>query len=135
MRLLNASVEEFMEKVRQERLRVIFFGSGTLMQTWLPEVFLRHGLADRADCCLDNDSGKWGSKLPWPRENLEIRSPEALLGMELGKAVILIASSYFAGIIDQLDAMPLPESLPCYVAPIMHITHLPNVVKLRNPKI
>ena len=126
MRLLNASVEDFLEKVRQEKLRVIFFGTGMLMKTWLPEVFLRHGVAGSAECCLDNDSSKWGGRLPWSGEELEIRPPEALYGMDLGQAVILIASSYFASIIDQLDAMHLPESLPCYVAPIMHITHPPR---------
>ncbi len=123
MRLLNASMQEFMEKIKREQLRVIFFGGGTLMQTWIPAVFQAHGLSGQADCCLDNNEAKWGSRLPWPGQDLLIRNPADLAGMELGRSVILITSSYFAGIIDQLDGMALPVDLPCYVAPVMHITH------------
>lgn len=116
-------MKEFMEKIKQEQLQVIFFGGGTLMQTWLPAVFQSHGLSGQAACCLDNAVDKWGSHLPWPGQELLIRNPAELEAMELNRSVILIASSYFAGIIDQLDAMALPKDLPCYVAPVMHITH------------
>lgn len=123
MQLCNTSISDFAERVRSQSLRVIFFGGGTLMQTWIPAVFRQYGIVDRAVCCLDNAETKWGTELSWPMRPLPIRRPDDLRQMELGDTVLLIVSSYFASIIDQLDAMGLPETLTCCVAPVMHITH------------
>ena len=123
MKLCNTSIKALANVIKTQNLHVVFWGAGTLMQTWIPWAFRENGITDAALCCLDSNSTKWGTQISWGSRSLLVRSPEYLEKTDLHKTVILVVSSYFAAIIDQLGKMVLPKELPCYIAPVMHITH------------
>ena len=123
MKLCNTSIKDLANLIKVQNLHVVFWGAGTLMQTWIPWIFEENEIIDAADYCVDSDSTKWGAQISWGGRSLTVCSPECLEKTDLHKTVLLVVSSYFAAIIDQLGKMELPKELPCYIVPVMYITH------------
>lgn len=123
MNLKNASFDEFGEKIKAEKRKIILFGAGTLFASWIKYALEEQGLADHVQMITDNSSEKLGKAVSIGEKRFLIESPREIAKHAEQDAVILIVSSYFAAMIEQLDAMSELADTACYVAPIMHITH------------
>jgi hypothetical protein len=126
MILCNSTFEEFADEVKKGSKRIAFFGAGTILTGWMPYIIQTCKLDEYIDCCIDNDRNKQNTTLMLNDKEYTIFSPEILRMKDSSKCVILITSSYFASIIDQLDLIKNLNNVPCYIAPVMHISHKEN---------
>lgn len=123
MILKNSDFDSFASEIKLANKKIICFGAGTILSTWMPYICKTYDLYQELICCVDNDTRKIGQKINVGNKKLIICSVETLLEYESKDFVILITSSYFADIIEQLDKFPELRTVCCYVAPIIHITH------------
>lgn len=122
MILKNDSVDGFADYVKNKNKKIILFGAGTLLNSWIAWLLNGHGLTDRVMLIADNDPNKWGGDIRLNGREFVIRNADHICRCAVSDTVILITSSYFAAMIEQLDEMCLPDEVKCYVAPVMHIT-------------
>ncbi len=123
MILKNAPMERFAKDILEHKKKIILFGAGTLLKSWIPYLLREYGMTGQVALIVDNDPDKWGRTVNVNRQEFVIRGPESLRHVDGEGTVLLIASSYFASMIRQLDAMRELDQTECYVAPIMHITN------------
>lgn len=123
MILCNSTFEEFANEVKVGKKKIVFFGAGTIMNSWIPYIVRYFELGDYVDCCIDNDERKNNTTIFLNHISCKISSPKSLLMKDKSRIVILITSSYFTSILEQLDILPGFDKVHCYIAPIMHITH------------
>lgn len=123
MILKNAPVHEFAEYIKKNDKKLILFGAGTLLQSWIPYMLKSCGLTGRVEMVIDNAREKQGSLTELGERCFTVHSAENMRRKLSDQWVILITSSYFAAMIEQLDGMEELKNTECYVAPIMHITH------------
>lgn len=125
MILKNAPVHEFAEYIKSKDKKLILFGAGTLLQSWIPYMLKSCGLEEQVEMVIDNAWEKQGRQIKIGERSFEICNAACLTQKLPGRPVILITSSYFASMIEQLDGLEELKNTECYVAPIMHITHPP----------
>lgn len=123
MILRNSTFEEFAEYVMNNNKKIVFFGAGTLLATWIPYVIDFYKLKPYVIFCVDNNKSKWNTKLNLCGEDINIYSPEVLQKNSGDDIVIVITSSYFSKIVEQLDSITNLNLINCYIAPVMHISH------------
>lgn len=126
MILKNASVQEFAKYIKKKDKKLILFGAGTLLQSWIPYLLESCGLGDRVELVIDNAREKQGSQIEIGERTLAVSHVESMRQKLSDRWVILITSSYFAAMIEQLDSLKELNDTECFVAPIMHITHPPE---------
>lgn len=125
MVLKNAPIHEFAEYIKKNDKTLILFGAGTLLQSWIPSMLKSCGLEDRVEIVIDNAQEKQGNLVEISGRGFTVCNAEYLKWKLSSRSVILITSSYFAAMIEQLDRLEELKNTECYVAPIMHITHPP----------
>ncbi len=123
MILKNAPIERFAKDILEHKKKIILFGAGTLLKSWIPYLLREHGITKQVALIVDNDPDKRGRQVMVNQREFVICGPESLQRIDGTESVILIASSYFAAMIRQLDGMRELDQTECYVAPIMHITN------------
>ncbi len=126
MILRNAPVHEFAEYIKKTDKKLILFGAGTLLQSWIPYMLESRGLTDRVELVIDNAPEKQGSLAEVGGRSFVISGAECMRQSLSDRSVILITSSYFAAMIEQLDSLKELKNTECYVAPVMHITYPPE---------
>lgn len=125
MILKNASIHEFSDYIKTNNKKMILFGAGTLLQSWIPYMLKSCGLEDCVELVIDNALEKQGSLIEINGRSFTVHDVPHMRRKLSEKMVILITSSYFAAMIGQLDGIKELNSTECYVAPIMHITNPP----------
>lgn len=125
MILKNASVHEFAEYIKKNEKKLILFGAGTLLQSWIPYMLKSCGLEDRVELVIDNDREKQGGLIEINGRSFAVHDVCHMRQRLSERLVILITSSYFAAMIRQLDSLEELTGTECYVAPMMHILNPP----------
>lgn len=120
MRLKCCSFSEFVERVRENRSKIVMFGAGVIGQVTAPEIIRMHGLLPYVECYIDNDREKWGTTISVHGRELPVCPPEQLKYCENG-TVILLNVSRFSDVVDQLEKMPCTRGMDCYIMPMMCI--------------
>jgi hypothetical protein len=125
MILKNAPVHEFAEHIKKNDKKLILFGAGTLLQSWIPYMLESCGIGNQVELVMDNAREKQGSLVRIGERSFAICNVERMTQKLSDRSVILITSSYFASMIEQLDSLEELKNTECYVAPIMHLTNPP----------
>ena len=63
MILKNASIHEFSDYIKENHKKLILFGAGTLLQSWIPYMLRSRGLVDHVELVIDNAQEKQGSQI------------------------------------------------------------------------
>ncbi len=126
MILKNSDFQEFSLNVHLNGKKIVFWGAGTILTTWIPYICQTYSLYDSIQCCIDNDEKKIGKRIQIGQKMITVQGMTTLLEYNVNDIIILITSSYFADIIEQLDCILELSTVQCYIAPIMHITHCNN---------
>lgn len=71
--------------------------------------------AERTGLLVDNDLGKQDTDFMIGERNYKITDLEGLLREDLSNIVILISCSYYAEILQQLNAMSALDKTECYI--------------------
>lgn len=122
MILKNMPFTQFGTDIKEKNKNLILFGAGTLLTGWISYVLEQYDIADNVLSVADNSASKWGKPIHISGMQFMIEPPEKAISKAAGNTVILIVSSYFAAMIEQLDRIGALDHTECYVAPIMHIT-------------
>ncbi len=123
MILKNTDMDTFAKEVCEHKKQVVVFGAGTILLGWISHVLNQYNITQNIRFVVDNDSAKWGKELTINDRNFVIVKCDEILDYVTGNMVVLITSSYFAAIVEQLDQKEQLADTECYIAPIMHITH------------
>lgn len=123
MILRNASLAQFGTYIKEKNKKLVLFGAGTLLTGWIQYWLDQYEITDSIVSVTDNSSSKCGKPFPINGVEFFVESPEKMIPRITEDTVILITSSYFAVMIEQLDHIRELEHTECYVAPIMHITN------------
>jgi hypothetical protein len=124
MILLNTDFGSFSERIKTTDKKIILFGAGTLLQTWIPYIIEKHELLDRILYIVDSDPCKNGTEIEICNKKFNIQYFEQLNITYFTNVTILITSSYFSGIVNKMDSLDYLRQTECYVAPIMHISYV-----------
>lgn len=121
VKLLNCGPKQFVEEIRGKDL--YFFGAGNVlgncMDLYCQETKLR-GI-------IDNNEKLWGTKKSFLGCEVPLISAktfvERIRNVPLDRVVLLITSMFYgAEIIEQLDAIPELDGLPCYLHAVIRNT-------------
>lgn len=122
MILKNATIEKFSEYIKTNQKRLVLFGAGTLLKSWIAYVLEEFNLIDSVEMVADNDSDKWETSISICGRSYTVQRIERISGHVAANTVILITSSYFAAMVEQLDEMHELDCTQCYIAAVMHIS-------------
>lgn len=141
MILINANFECFSERIKRTEKKIILYGAGTLLQTWVPYIIEKYILLDSILYVVDSDPSKNGTEIEICKKKFKIQNFEQLNIPDYNNVSILITSSYFSGIVNKLDNLDCLNQTECYVAPVMYISYadkkhelLPNQNRKSIPK-
>lgn len=123
MILKNAPFTEFGTDIKENNKKLILFGAGTLLTGWISYVLDQYKITGKVLTVADNSVSKWGKPIRINSMEFIIEPPEKIIPKVTRDTVILITSSYFAAMIEQLDRIREFDHTDCYVAPLMHITN------------
>lgn len=123
MILKNAPLAQFGTYIKKNNKKLVLFGAGTLLTGWIQYWLDQYEITDSVISVVDNSSTKWGKPLRINDVQFVVESPEKMMPKITEDTVLLITSSYFAMMIEQLDHIKELDHTECYVAPIMHITN------------
>ena len=123
MILKNRMIDDFSEDILRHQKQIILFGAGTLLQSWIAYIVEKNDLLGRIQMIADNSPEKWGKPITLNQRCFLIEKAQNIASKITENTVILITSSYFAGMIEQLDKMPELHNTECYIAPVMYITN------------
>ncbi|MDF2487098.1 MAG: hypothetical protein K0R46_3266, partial [Herbinix sp.] len=119
---MNMNFDNFSERLKSTRKKIILYGAGTLLQTWIPYIIEKYLLLDHILYVVDSDPNKNGSEIVICNKKFRILNFEQLIIPAYDNVSILITSSYFSGILNKLDGLDCLKNTECYVAPVMHIS-------------
>lgn len=122
MILKNAPFVQFKTDIKEKNKQLVLFGAGTLLTGWIQYLLNQYGIMGKVLSIIDSSSFKWGKTIWINGMQFIIESPEEIRSKVTRNTVILITSSYFAAMIEQLDKIREFDYIECYVAPLMHIT-------------
>ena len=123
MILRNVPFAQFGMDIKEKNKKMILFGAGTLLTGWIPYVLERYEITDKVLGIMDNSASKWGNQVCINGMLFLVEPVEKMISTVTEDTMILITSSYFAAMIEQLDNIRELEYTECYAAPIMHITN------------
>lgn len=101
---------------------MIIWGLGTFFHTCIPYLLKEYHLAGSVCALVDGDSRKWNKRIILNGNEFVVQSP-AILEKGWDYCVLLITSSYFAGIIDFVDSIKMAREMKCFIAPFMFPMH------------
>lgn len=117
MKITNYSESAFINKVLKENLRIIIFGTGKLAQEALEST----PVWEHLDYFVDNDPEKQNKFFNCRGRDYAIQSPLALSETLSDNHVILICSTYFKEITDQLNAIDALKNVKRYIFPVIRL--------------
>lgn len=131
MKLKNASLNELVDKVKRNNRKIILFGVGVIAQVVFQYISKRHELVKLILFAVDNDPSKIGTTLEIGGKVIPVRHSIELEKIGSEEYIILITSSHYEGIIQQLESMKNLINNECYILPVMFLSHL----KIENTRI
>lgn len=123
MILKNTDFYSFAKRIKRNKKKVILFGAGSVMVSWMPYILDHYRLYDVVLYCVDNDMHKWNHQIQIGEKVYDIKSPEMLKSSDMDQLLILITSRYIASIIKQLNEIHQLDNTECYIADIMQLTN------------
>lgn len=123
MQIQNVNFEQFAQMTKKENKKIWIWGIGTFFQTCIPYLIKEHQLDERVCGLIDGNKEKWNKKVVLNEKEFVIYPPETWKE-EWDDHVLLITSSYFAGIIDFMDSIDGNGNTKCFIAPLMFQEHL-----------
>lgn len=118
MQIQNVNFEQFARIIKMENKKMIIWGIGTFFQTCMPYLLKEYQLDDLVEVLVDGDKRKWDKSIVLNGKEFVIQSP-VVIQKESGSYVLLITSSYFAGIVDFVESTELGQNIKCFIAPFM----------------
>lgn len=118
MKIINYSESEFLEKIVQNDLQIIVFGTGKLAQ----EALELDPVRDHLQYFVDNAAEKHDKSLTAHGKDYAIHSPQIFAEELTGRQVVLICSTHFDAIIKQLNAIEELNDVECYTFPVIRLT-------------
>lgn len=131
MILRNSDYITFSERVKQNKSRIIVYGSGMIGQVIVPYLIEEYGLIEYLDCFIDMDSRKKDKKIRIDNRFFEIRTPD-YLKQKFVNTVMLITNSKFLPIVNYLDKLEELSTIEGYIVPVMQLKKLQNAVPLKE---
>lgn len=123
MILKNSSYQEFAEKIKKEKKKLIIYGAGMIGQIVLPSILQQYHLVDNVLYYVDRDPCKKGQRIRIGETHFEIKAPETLYQIE-EDIVILITNSNFYPIVAFLDGVEVLNDVETYLYPVMQLLEL-----------
>lgn len=117
MKLLSCTVNQFKEKLQNQR-KVICFGFGGAFVRMLDKFSELH-LEENIKIIIDNSSAKWNTNYTYRNETFKIISPNEITNFYKEGDVILITSSWHEEIIQQLENMNCLDNAECYIFKVL----------------
>lgn len=121
MKIKCCSFKEMSNDITSNKKQIIMFGVGTIGVTSALGILVDYNLCNYIDCYIDNNASLWEQEINTFIANYKIKSPDYLRKCIPDKTVILINISRYADVIEQLHQMDLPDSMVCYIMPMMCI--------------
>lgn len=120
MILKCTSFEEMNREIRRLDKPIVVFGAGVVGTVTTPEILKQYDLAQRVAFYIDNNPGIQGCNATVQGREVEIRSADALKTVEKN-AILIVAVSRYAEVLNQLERMTCTENMVCYLMPMMCI--------------
>lgn len=121
MKIINCTQAQLLEKIRNNNLKVICFGTGLMAK----EALQNEEIAEAVVACADNECEKQGKNFLWKGRQYPIIAPnhigKYLTGDNEGKRIVLIASSHFDAISKQLDEIQALNEIELYIYPLIRL--------------
>lgn len=114
------SFEEMWREISEQDMSIVVFGAGVIGTVTVPEILRQYDLLWRVAFYVDNSHNTQKRKVVFQDRSVDIKPVDALGGAG-SNAVIIIAISRYAEILDQLEQMPCTRDLSCYIMPMMCI--------------
>lgn len=123
MRLIKASIEEFLNYVRRKNKKIILFGNGAVCKTYIPYICVKYNLLDRVISIIDNNLLKHGNIVCFEDKQVKIESINILNDIQ-DDYCILITNGDFYSVIKQLDELNLKDTILCFFVAMMQLDRI-----------
>lgn len=125
VKLKNAGPKEFIREIQDKKL--YFFGAGRVLTNCV-ELYCEN---KPLEAIVDNNEGLWGTRKTVGGQSIRVIGLDAFIkeleGAPLERVVLLITSAFYGvEIVEQLDAIPELEGLPCYLHAVIRNTAEPG---------
>lgn len=125
MQLGGGSFEEMASDIKTHSRKIVLFGVGVIGSSITPAILNNLGLINKVECCIDNDSLKWGKTIDLGENKVKIYSPD-ILDKLVANIAIFVNISRYAEALEQLEQMDCTKTMICYIMPMMCITNFHN---------
>lgn len=119
MKVIQCDFEEFIEQIENQGTRVICFGVAEMAK----EAMAYSDLRKHVIAFADNDEKKAGKEFVFDNRSYPILSPSDLLNIEAENTALLITSSYFKAITEQLQEQLSSIPVKCYAYPLLRLNY------------
>lgn len=113
----NVTLERFIERIEKEEMSVICFGVAKMAKEALDIKEIR----ERTLYFIDNNKEKQGKEFLYKSIRYPIKTPEELQKEDRIKIVLLITSSYYMQIEEQLKQVEVLHNMEYYVFPLIRL--------------
>ncbi|WP_312647715.1 radical SAM protein [Aminipila sp.] len=121
MKIINCTQAQLLEKIKNNNLKVICFGTGLMAK----QALVNEEIAEAVVACVDNDCEKQGKDFLWRGWQYPIIAPNQieryLTGEDEEKLIVLIASSHFDVISKQLAEIQALNEIELYIYPLLRL--------------
>lgn len=121
MRLIKATIEQFVERIKKKNLRIVLFGAGAMGKVLLPYISNKYELDERMLGCMDNNVTKQKSLLELSSRKIPIYAPSYIEEIACDNFVVLITNGDFYSVIKQLEQIERLKDIECYLLPVMQL--------------
>jgi len=121
MKYLSLELAEIMSDIKKNNKKIIVFGAGVIASSILPYYLKKHNLESQVEFCIDNSISKHGKNLHLCSKDIPICSVSKLDEINYNNVVIIITSSVFESIINQLNKINNINEAEYCIFPIMLI--------------
>ncbi len=125
MILKCTSFEEMSREITERNQSIIIFGAGVIGTVTVPAILRQYHLLQRVLFYADNNRRQQEVKMIFSDWTVEIKSVEELENIK-SNAVIIMAVSRYAEVLNQLEQMTCTEDMICYLMPMMCIHNFCN---------
>ena len=114
MILKCTSFEEMSREITERNQSIIIFGAGVIGTVTVPAILRQYHLLQRVLFYADNNRRQQEVKMIFSDWTVEIKSVEELENIK-SNAVIIMAVSRYAEVLNQLEQMTCTEDMICYL--------------------
>ncbi len=122
MRLIDASVKDFAQYVKERGEKIILFGAGSVAKTYVPYIVDKYDLSEYIICAVDNNIVKHGQFISCFNCLIPIRSVSFLDECD-DNYCIWITNGEFNSVIEQLNYMEKCENKEVFIAAVMQLEY------------